>query len=238
MSNALSSIKPHPDVTLNRYMHNVYLWMIAGLIITTLSGYGASFYMSNLALDIVLGLESKKTAINILYIAALSQFCVVVFLSFMIKKIKPFIAKLSFILYATLTGVSFAIVLFAYQSVDIITIFATTTFSFIGLSAYGLFTKRSLEFLGTFSIMGLFGLMGFILISFIFPSIHSNTNQLISAVVGIIVFSGLTAYDTKRIKTLPQMMGISVESATIYGALQLYLDYINLFFSLLRLFRR
>jgi hypothetical protein len=113
-----------------------------------------------------------------------------------------------------------------------------TAFSFAGLSAFGYVTKKDLGPIGTFCHMGLWGLIGFSLLSFIFPSIMGSTAQTVYSLCGIVIFAGLTAYDTQKIKAMNVLgnEGTSEDhKETIYGALKLYLDFINLFLMILRL---
>ena len=137
-------------------------------------------------------------------------------------------------------GVTFSVILLAYTKQSIYNAFAVTAGAFFALSAFGYVTKRDLGPLATFLMMGLFGLMILMLLSFFISGLRSSTAQMVISAVGVIVFSGLTAYDTQKIKTL-YLQSMDADAATIKkfainGALNLYLDFINLFLMLLRLF--
>jgi FtsH-binding integral membrane protein len=140
-----------------------------------------------------------------------------------------------------LTGLTLSSIFLIYTGSSIAEVFAITAFGFAGLSGFGFVTKRDLGPVGSFCMMGLFGLVGFGLLSMIFPRLMSEGASFVFSIVGIIVFAGLTAYDTQKIKRMnsPGMEGTDAErKQAIFGALMLYLDFINLFLSLLRLMGR
>ncbi len=125
-----------------------------------------------------------------------------------------------------------------YTGSSIAEVFGVTAFGFAGLSGVGYVTKRDLGPVGSFCMMGLFGLIGFGLLSMFFPSLMTGGGSFVFSIVGIIVFAGLTAYDTQKIKGMnaPGNEGTDAgRKKAIFGALTLYLDFINLFLSLLRL---
>jgi FtsH-binding integral membrane protein len=140
--------------------------------------------------------------------------------------------------YAALSGITFSVIFIAFTKESIYQAFFITAFAFTGLSVFGFITKRDLGPLGSFCMTGLFGLIGFILITFLFPSILTNAVSMTIDVLAILIFSGLTAYDTQKIKNFNVANGTEdvVKKAAISGALMLYLDFINLFLSILRLF--
>jgi FtsH-binding integral membrane protein len=144
-------------------------------------------------------------------------------------------------LYAGLTGLTLSSIFLVYTNSSIAEVFAVTAFGFAGLSGFGFVTKRDLGPVGSFCMMGLFGLIGFGLISMIFPRLMTAGASFVFSIVGIIVFAGLTAYDTQKIKRMnaPGYEGTDAgRKQAIIGALMLYLDFINLFLSLLRLLGR
>jgi hypothetical protein len=137
-----------------------------------------------------------------------------------------------------LTGLTLSSIFLLYTGSSIAQVFGVTAFGFAGLSGFGFVTKRDLGPVGSFCMMGLFGMVGFGLLSIFFPSLMTAGASFVFSIVGIIVFAGLTAYDTQRIKAMntPGMEGTDAGRKTaIFGALTLYLDFINLFLSLLRL---
>jgi FtsH-binding integral membrane protein len=216
-----------------RFMSQVYLWMTSGVILTAIIAYAIGNNES-LAFQIV---RNRLT----FYLLLGAQFGVVLALSFLIRKINSLVAMALYFLYAALTGVTLSVIFIAFTRESIFQVFALTAFMFASLSAVGFFTKKDLSPVGSFCVMGLFGMIGFGLISLFFPSIMGSTASKVYSIVGIIVFSGLTAYDTQKIK---QMNVIGDEGTdedrkeAIFGALTLYLDFINLFLSLLRLMGR
>lgn len=218
-----------------QFMSKVYLWMVLGLALSAsvayyLFSHSEVFY--------------KVTHIpGLFFCLIIAQLSAVIGLTSINKKLTAAVATLIYILYTVLTGITLSVILFTYTKQNIFNAFAVTSVAFLGLSVFGYTTKRDLGPIGTFCVMGLFGVIGILLLSFFFPSLYLNAMQLTISAIGVIVFSGLTAYDTQRIKcTYFQINGDFMESqqqkVTINGALMLYLDFINLFLNLLRLFSR
>ncbi len=210
------------------FMSQVYFWMTAGLLMSGVVAYATA------QTNVVMHLISNKALFIGLVIA---QFGAVIVLSTLINKLSAFLASFIYMGYACLTGVTFSVIFLAYTSASISQAFFITSFSFIGLSAFGYITKRDLGPIGSFCMMGLFGLIGIMLLSLFFPSMLSNAMTMTINVCSVIIFAGLTAYDTQRIKSLNTYAFSSgdVRKAAINGALALYLDFINLFLSILRL---
>lgn len=213
-----------------RFMSGVYGWMSGGLILSGLIAY----YLGTNE-ELAMSFITNRPLFWILIIAQIGS---VFFLSARIQKISATTATLVYALYAALTGVTMSVIFLVYTRESIYHVFGITAFSFAGLSAFGFFTKRDLGPIGSFCTMGLFGLVGFFLVSMIFPSIMSDQVSIVASLAGVVIFAGLTAYDTQKIK---QMNIIGNEGTdedrkeTIIGALTLYLDFINLFMMLLRL---
>ncbi len=210
------------------FMSQVYFWMTAGLLTSGIVAYETA------QTNFVMHIMSNKVLWWSLIIA---QFGIVIALSGFINKMSGFLASFIFIGYAFLTGVTFSVIFLAFTTASISQAFFITAFSFIGLSAFGYITKRDLGPIGSFCMMGLFGLIGLILLTLIFPSMLSNGMSMTISVLSIIIFAGLTAYDTQKIKNFNSsaMSSDGVKRAAINGALALYLDFINLFLSILRL---
>lgn len=170
----------------------------------------------------------------------IAQFAAVMVFSFLNRKLNPAMATLLYLVYTVLVGVTFSIILLAYTKQNIYNAFAVTAGAFFALSAFGYITKRDLGPLGTFVTMGLFGVVILMVLSFFIPGLRSNTAQMVISSLGVIVFAGLTAYDTQKIKNIYLHSAGANEAQTkkfaINGALSLYLDFINLFLMLLRLF--
>lgn len=167
------------------------------------------------------------------------QFGAVLTLSLAIKKIRSLTAAALYLGYAALTGVTLSVIFLAFTKDSIASVFLLTSISFAGLSAFGYVTKRDLGPVGSFCMMGLFGLVGYSLLSLFFPSMMGGQGQMIYSIVGVIVFAGLTAYDTQKIKAMNILGNEGTDEdrkEAIFGALTLYLDFVNLFLNLLRLF--
>jgi FtsH-binding integral membrane protein len=148
---------------------------------------------------------------------------------------KPATAQITFWIYAALVGISLGILFLVYTHTSIVRVFFITAASFGALSLWGYTTQRDLSGMGSFLIMGVFGI---IIASLVNAFLGSNTLQWIISVIGVLVFAGLTAWDTQRLKSeyiYGAMEGDVLERSAIMGALTLYLDFLNLFTFLLQL---
>ncbi len=213
-----------------RVMSRVYQWMTIGIVLTGLIAY----WIGNNP-QLVYQLVANKL---VFYGLIIVQLGAVFYLSASIQKISAFAATLIYLLYACLTGVTLSVIFVIYTAESIQGAFFTTAFSFAGLSFFGFVTKKDLGPIGTFCHMGLWGLIGFALLSWIFPSLMGSQTSMIYSLFGIAIFAGLTAYDTQKIKQMNIIGNEGTEEdhkETIYGALTLYLDFINLFLMILRL---
>jgi uncharacterized protein len=217
---------PSAKLELSRFMSMVYLWMTIGLIITaSIAAYVSS---SN---ELLYALASNPL---LFYGCIIMELVLVMWLSAKAHTMEPAMVTGMFIIYAVLNGVTLSVISLVYTQESILSAFITSSFSFAGLSLFGLVTKRDLGPVGNFCTMGLFGMIGFALLSWIFPGMMTSFTSKIFGLAGIIVFAGLTAYDTQRIKDLaPQNEG-GAQGFAIMGALKLYLDFINLFLAILR----
>jgi FtsH-binding integral membrane protein len=214
-----------------RFMSKVYTWMMVGVALTAVVAYAIAS-RPDLAMKVVMNRA-------IFYGLLIAQIGAVIVLSAAMKKLNAAAATAIYLGYAAIVGVTFSVIFFVYTQSSIMHVFAITAVGFAGLSAFGYATKRDLGPVGSFCMMGLFGMVGFALISIFFPSVMTETASKVYGIVGIIVFSGLTAYDTQRIKAMNVIGNEGTaedHKEAIYGALKLYLDFINLFLSLLRIF--
>ena len=169
------------------------------------------------------------------WVVILAPLALVFFLSFRIQNMRPATAQLTFWIYAALVGVSLGSIFLIYTHTSIVRVFFITAASFGALSLWGYTTNRDLTGMGSFLIMGLFGI---IIASLVNIFLVSSMMQWIISVVGVVVFAGLTAYDTQRLKNeyvYGAMDGEVMERSAIMGALSLYLDFLNLFTMLLHL---
>lgn len=230
--NTSSIITRRKDLTYSNatFMSRVYFWMMMGLVITGLVAYEVASTP-----DVVNYLFSRSYLVIGLIILQLGA---VVALSAAINRMSTMLAASIYILYTALTGLTFSAIFLVYTAESISQVFFITAFAFTGLSVFGFVTKRDLGPLGSFCMTGLFGLIGFILVGMLFPSIMTNAVSLTINTLGILIFAGLTAYDTQKIKSYnsPDASADELRKRSIHGALTLYLDFINLFLNLLRLF--
>lgn len=213
-----------------RFMAGVYKWMTFGIALTGFVAYSVSE-----SRDLMQILMTNKLLFYGLLIAQLGA---VFFLAARVMKMSAVMATGVYLGYAALTGVTLSVIFLVYTQDSIFHAFFITSFSFAGLSAFGYFTKKDLGPIGTFCHMGLWGLIGFGILSWFFPSMMNSQTSKIYAIAGIIIFAGLTAYDTQKIKE-SNIIGnegtAEDHKETIFGALTLYLDFINLFLKILRL---
>lgn len=209
-------------------MSRVYAWMASGVLISGL-----------VAWQVAQDPQLSMRVVGPLFLPiVIAQFLAVLALSFLIRRMNPVLGAALYLAYAALTGLTMSVVFLVYTRDSIANVFCVTAFSFAGLSATGWVTKRDLGPVGSFCSMGLFGLIGYGLLSIFFPSMQGGEYGMVYSLVGVIVFAGLTAYDTQKIKRMSEQGVMSAEDgsrAAIFGALTLYLDFINLFLNLLRL---
>lgn len=207
------------------FMRKVYSWMTIGLALTTLVSF--LFYSSNFIQYLPSG---------IVLILVLLQFIAVIALSGWAERMSTPVAAIIFLGYSVLTGITLSTIFIVYTMESIVNVFLSTTLMFGTISAWAFFTKKDLSPWGTFFFMGLIGI---IIASLVNLFLASSALEFVISVVGVLVFAGLTAYDTQKIKEmhLVRIQGGQLEANTaIVGALILYLDFINLFIMLLRLF--
>lgn len=222
-------VSPTAQLAVSAYMSKVYMWMTIGILLTGLVAYSVAN-----SPEMMNAITSNKI---LFYGMIIAEFGLVIWLSAGINKMSPMMATAMFLLYAALNGATLSIFSIAYTQESIQSAFFTTTFAFAGLSGFGYVTKRDLGPVGSFCTMGLFGIFGFAILSIFFPSMMGGMMGQIYGLVGIIVFAGLTAYDTQIIKNMAPIGGTSDHQArgAIMGALKLYLDFINLFLFILRM---
>lgn len=219
------------DEGLRTYMLKVYNLMALGLAITGIAAYLAfTFAVSNGQLT-AFGQAIYMSPLR--WVVILAPLAFVFFLSFRINSMSVSAAQTTFWVYAALVGLSLSTIFLVYTQTSIVQTFFVTAASFGALSLYGYTTKRDLSAMGSFLIMGLFGL---IIASLVNIFLASSAVQFAISVIGVLIFAGLTAYDTQRIKEM-YYEGDDVAVAgrkAIMGALTLYLDFINLFMFLLQ----
>jgi FtsH-binding integral membrane protein len=214
------------DERVTSFLKRVYGWMFVGLSVT--AGV-ALFVASQPAL-----VQAIARSGIVFFALVIAQIGLVVWISARVNTLNPSTAAGLFLLYSALNGITFAFILLAYTGQSIASAFITTAGMFGALALYGSMTKRSLAGLGQFAFMGLIGI---VIASVVGLFWQNDTLQFMISAIGVIVFTGLTAYDAQRLKAMAlQVEGPQMGSYAISGALALYLDFINLFLMILRLF--
>ena len=228
------------DAGLRAYMIRVYNYMASGVALTGVVSWLTYQAAGGDAIQVAGGQFSGLTAFGqaiysgpLTIILLLGTLGMVFFLSFRINRLQPSTALVLFMVYAGLLGLVLSSVFLQYTGASITQTFFVSAASFGALSLYGYTTQRDLSPIGSFLIMGLFGLILAMLVQMFLQS--PGFNFAISA-IGVLIFAGLTAWDTQRIKEMYSAMddGTVAGRKAVMGALSLYLDFINLFLFLLR----
>jgi FtsH-binding integral membrane protein len=213
------------DAGLRAHMQRVYGYMAGGLALTGLVAYAAA----------VSGFYQAIAGTALIWIVMLAPLGFVLALSFGIQRMSAGTAMLLFWIYAAVMGLSLGGIFLVYTGTSIARVFFITAATFGAMSLYGYTTNADLSRMGSFLLMGLIGL---VIASLVNIFIGSSALQFAISIIGVIVFVGLTAYDTQRIKEmyLESDSAEIVGKKAVLGALALYLDFINLFMMLLQLF--
>jgi uncharacterized protein len=226
------------DAGLRAHMIRVYNYMAAGVALTGVVAWLTFQAAVTTAPTGRLVLTSFGHAIfsgPVAIVLLLATLGLVFFINFRIQHLAASTALMLFLLYAGLLGLMLSVIFLEYTGVSITRIFFISAASFGALSLWGYTTQRDLTPLGSFLAMGLIGLLLVMLVNFF---IHSSGLEFVFSAVGVLIFAGFTAYDTQMIKELydPMDDGTIAGRKAVMGALRLYLDFINLFIFLLRLF--
>lgn len=229
------------------FMNRVYAWMAGGLIITGIVAYLVCTAMMNNVpmIDTTTGAIVNEGSIfwssKFILFAIIAEFGLVLWLSFGIMKMSPQIAGICFLVYSALTGITLAPVLMAYTQASVYSAFFAAAGTFAATSLFGYLTNRDMSGIGAFCFMGLIGVIIASLVNMFFKN---EGVAMILSYVSVVIFTGLTIYDTQKLKLLGRGISEDGEDAAenqnfhrvaIIGALQLYLDFINLFLALLRI---
>lgn len=211
------------------FMRGVYKWMSVGLAVTAAAAFLVAG--SPAAQQVIIGNQI------VFFGLIIGQLGLVVGLSAAINRLSAATASGLFLLYSGLNGLTLSVVLLAYTGESVFMTFVICAGMFGAMSIYGMTTKKDLTGMGSFLFMGLIGI---ILASVVNIFMQSSAMHFVISVLGVIIFTGLTAYDTQKLRamgeTMPADDATAVQRGTILGALTLYLDFINLFLMLLRLF--
>jgi len=226
----ISATRPRTEVVVNDFIRSVYNWMAIGLALT---GFVAIYVSSS---ETMLRLIFGNPLI--FFALILAELGLVFSIAGMVNRMSAGTATSLFVLYSALNGVTLSFIFLAYTRSSIVSTFFICAGTFIGCSIYGWTTKKDLTSWGGFLMMGLIGI---IIASLVNMFIRSSGMSMIISYIGVIVFVGLTAYDTQKLKNMAltqpaDLDGAVIRKGAILGALSLYLDFINLFLMLLRIF--
>ena len=214
------------DERVGAFLSKVYGWMFLGLLITALTAFGVA---SSPAI-----IEAVFVNRLVFWALIIAQLGLVFYLSARVDRVAPMTAAVMFMVYSTLVGVTSSVILLIYTAASIFSAFVVTAGMFGAMAVFGSVTKKSLAGWGQFLFMGLIGV---ILASVVGLFWQNDALQFVISIVGVVVFTGLTAYDAQRLKHMAVALPDGqVGSYAVVGALSLYLDFINLFFFILRLF--
>jgi hypothetical protein len=212
------------DYDVKRHMLRLYNYMTGGLALTGLLAFFGA----------VSGIYESIAGTPLFWLVLLAPLGLIMFLSFRIEKISRGAAQISFWLYAALVGLSLSGIFLIYTGESIARVFVVSAATYGATSIYGYTTRSDLSRLGSFLFMGLIGIMIAGLVNLL---LGSTALQLVTSVIGVAVFTGLTAYDTQRIRAIysAEEDDVIAGKKAIMGALVLYLDFLNVFLLLLRL---
>ncbi len=205
-------------------LSKVFMWMFIGLLVTFLTGYVVSLN-PNMLLSLFGGVGYVFCVI--------CELLLVIFLSARISKMSPTTAKVSFLLYSFVTGLTFASIFVVYELTSIIYVFLITALVFGVFAFIGSTTKLDLTKTGTYLLMALLSVL---ICTILNMFIKSSSFDFVISVISVLIFIGFTAYDVQRVLRLYDNNVLPEENLAIYGALDLYLDFINIFLELLKFF--
>ena len=213
----------------NKFLARTYGWMALALIISGLTAFGTATYLASIGEK---ALSFRQIGMPVL---AIAEIVLVWWLSASISKISAAGASIAFVIYSALNGATLSTIFFAYQMSSIVTIFLTTAGMFAAMALYGTFTKQNILSLGRYFFMALIGV---VIASIINIFVRSSRFDWILSIVTVVLFTGLTAYDAQKMVRVSERAENSdiFRKASIIGALELYLDFVNIFLAMLRLF--
>jgi len=221
----ISASTAEMEVRTRAFIRSVYGWMFGGLLLTS---FAAMWVVMSPAMQ-QLVIANRMVAFGLI----LAELGIVLFLSFRIMAISPGAAASAFLVYSFLNGLTLSVIFWAYSQASIVQAFLTAAGMFGAMAVYGLVTKRDLTSWGAFFFMGLIGV---VLCSIVNIFLRSSGLSFVISIIGVFVFLGLTAWDNQKLKQMAMVTGPAQENVAVIGALALYLDFINLFLFLLRIF--
>jgi FtsH-binding integral membrane protein len=222
--------KALPQVRVNSFIQSVYNWMAVGLGLTGVT----AFLVANSPAMMQLIFGNRLLFFGLI----IAELVLVFSISAKVGKMNASTATGLFVLYAVLNGLTLSVIFLAYTASSIASTFFICAGTFLACSIYGMMTKRDLTSMGGFLMMGLIGI---IIASVVNMFVQSSGMAMVISYIGVLVFVGLTAYDTQKLKNMAMTQPDGLDAAVvrkgaILGALSLYLDFINLFLMLLRIF--
>ena len=209
----------------NKLLSKSFLWMCIGLLVTFVTGFGVS--MNGRMLENIFGGSG-------FWILIILEFVLVIVLSARVMKMNPTTAKICFILYSFVSGLTFSSIFVVYELTSIMMIFLVSAIIFGIMAFIGYTTKVDLSRVGFYLLMAL---LGVILVSIVNIFLGNGTLEIIICIICLLLFIGITAYDVQKIRAL-ESTGLPEDNLAIYGALELYLDFINIFLQILELFAK
>lgn len=218
-------IKNKNENGISKFFTKVYLWMFIGLLLSSISAY---FTSVNPAMN-----SFVYSSFGLILIIEL---IVVITFSLLRRKVSPMGAKIMFIVYSIISGLTLSSIFIVYKLSSIMVVFLSAAIMFGLLALYGYFTNQDLTSFGKLLI---FGLLAVIIMSVINIFVASQSFDITISIISIIIFLGLTAWDMQNLKRIYYYYendSVALDKSAIYGALDLYLDFINIFLDLLRLF--
>ena len=221
----------------NAFMRGVYGWMSAGMGLTALVAFAVT--QSPALMQMVFNVDPATGRVGIstlVFILLFAELGIVFYLGARIRTMAPATATALFLVYSGLNGLTLTPILLAYTAESVAATFVVTAGMFGTMSVYGLLTKKDLTSWGSLLFMGLIGIIIAMVVNIF---LQSSAMAFAISCIGVIIFLGLTAYDTQKLKTMGENVPMgdtaAIRRGTILGALTLYLDFINLFLMLLRL---
>jgi Integral membrane protein, interacts with FtsH len=233
------------DQGLRTFMLGVYNHMVLGLAISALVALGINKLAVATSVDQAVARMGNSIYLTsfgkalygspLMWVVALAPLAFIFFFSFRFEKMSAAAARMTFMIFAAVMGASLSVLLIRYTGASVVQVFFITAAAFGSVSLWGYTTNRSLSGMGSFLMMGL---VGIILASLVNLFLGSSMMQMGISIIGVLLFAGLTAYDTQKLKEMYLYGNFDQETATkvsVYGALSLYLDFINMFQYLLYL---
>jgi len=221
----ISASTAEMEVRTRAFIRSVYGWMFGGLLLTS---FAAMWVVMSPAMQ-QLVIANRMVAFGLI----LAELGIVLFLSFRIMAMSAGAAASAFLVYSFLNGLTLSVIFWAYSQASIVQAFLTAAGMFGAMAVYGLVTKKDLTSWGAFFFMGLIGI---VLCSIVNIFLRSSGLSFVISIIGVFVFLGLTAWDNQKLKQMAMVTGPAQENVAVIGALALYLDFINLFLFLLRIF--